>query len=94
MIKKIYLKPDERETIINFNDEEEIANLYTCNRSMMTKMDKLCKSNPDIFQLDEYDESSKTYLFPKKLVSIRRPVKLTAKQKEARKNNAKKLRKI
>jgi hypothetical protein len=94
MIKKIYLKPDERETIINFNDEEEIANLYTCNRSMMTKMDKLCKSNPNIFQLDEYDDNSKTYLLPKKLVSIHKPKKFTAKQIEARKNNAKKLHQI
>lgn len=71
----------EKETIINFNDEEKDAIVYTCNRAMMVKMDRLCKKHPDIFRLDRQDEFSKTYSFPKKYASIRNPRIMSEEQK-------------
>lgn len=49
-------------------------------------MDKLCKSNPDEFQLEFSNEWGNAYIFPKKLVSIRKPKKLTQAQKKHLKN--------
>jgi hypothetical protein len=75
----------ERETIILFSDEDSTATLYTCQSPMMTKMNKLCKSNPDTYKLIKQDEYSKTYSFPKKLVSLRTPSakrELSEEQKE------------
>lgn len=63
----------ERETIINYNDEEKIAEVYTCNKALMRKLDKFCISHPDTYKLIKQDDESKTYEFPKKLVSIRTP---------------------
>lgn len=63
----------ERETTIIMNDEDDFATIYTCQRPMMTKIDKLCKSNPDTYKLVKQDEYSKTYECPKKLISFRTP---------------------
>lgn len=66
----------EQEVIINFNAEDEKCTLYTANPVWIRKMDKLVESNPDEFkQIDRQTMKgelvSKTYEFPKKLVSVR-----------------------
>ena len=63
----------ERETTIIMNDEDDFITIYTCQRPMMTKIDKLRKSNPDTYELIKQDEYSKTYKCPKKLISFRTP---------------------
>jgi len=72
----------ERETIINFNEAEKMASIYTCNKVLIRKLNGFCKKRPDLFKLDEVDLPSKTYIFPKSLVSIRCPKILTEAQKE------------
>jgi len=72
----------ERETIINFNEAESMASIYTCNKAYIKKLDTYCKKRPDLYRLDEVDLPSKTYIFPKKLLSIRCPKRLTEAQKE------------
>ena len=66
----------EQEVIINFNAEEETAELYTANPVWIRKMDKLVEQNPEQFQ--EYRREridgkviSKSYRFPKRFVTIR-----------------------
>lgn len=72
----------ERETIINFNEEEKMASIYTCSEAYKKKLDNFCKKRPDLYKLEEDDPPSKTYIFPKRLISIRLPRILTEEQKD------------
>ena len=36
----------EQETIVNFNEEEATANVYTQNRALRRKLDKLAQERP------------------------------------------------
>ena len=62
----------EKETIILFNDAEEMAEIYTCNSAWKNKLDKLCQNTKEITLLKE-DKHSKTYNFPKKWIKVKRP---------------------
>ena len=62
---------DEQETCITFMRGEEYAQLYTSDRTQMTRLDKLVKKNPSLFRLIGEDEVGRTYRFPSKLISIR-----------------------
>ena len=61
----------ERETIIRFSDDGNFAIVYTCQRPMMTKLDKLCKTSKSDYKMISCDEDSKTYICPKNLISFR-----------------------
>jgi len=76
------LSNEERETIINYNDEEKIGSVYTCDEKLIKQLDEFCKKRPDLYKLIEKDLPSKTYTFPKKYISIRLPKVLSQKQKE------------
>ena len=69
--KKLQLTSEERETIILFNDASKSCTVYTCSRPVMTKLDKLCISNPKAWKLIEKDKESKTYSTTKNLISFR-----------------------
>lgn len=66
----------EQETIINYNQEEILAELYTCDASLIRKLNKLCEKHSTI-TVTKSDEYSKTYSFPKKWVKIRPPRQLS-----------------
>ena len=68
------LTKQERETVIVFNEAEKTAELYTCSSVVIRKMDELVKEF-DEFSVGKQDEVSKTYIFPKKYVKIRKPSK-------------------
>lgn len=68
----MYLTNYEKETIILYNDAEEKAEVYTCNKSLISKLDKLCEKNPMMARVKE-EPHSKTYTFPKKWVRIQAP---------------------
>lgn len=78
----------EQEVIINFNAEEKRCTLYTADLVWIRKLDKLVEENPEEFkQIDRQTMKgklvSKTYEFPKGLVSIRsRTRKLTDEEKQ------------
>lgn len=71
----------ERETIINYNNEEKVAQVYTCNESLQRKLDKLCEEYPECTCIN-FDEYSKTYIVPKKWVKIRPPRKMSEENKQ------------
>lgn len=71
----------ERETIINFNDSDETAIIYTCNKPLQRKLSKYCAENKG-YKLIGSDEDSQTYECPKKLVSFRTPKILNEKTRE------------
>ena len=63
----------ERETIIWFNEAEDVAEVYTHKKSWIKKLDKMCEEFPEHVKPKLKDEYSKTYYIDKKLISIRQP---------------------
>lgn len=64
----------EQETIILFNREEKEADVYTHEPSLKKKLDKLCKTSPDVFvKREDNGAGGVTYTLPKNLISIRSP---------------------
>ena len=62
----------ERESIIIFNEAEATSFVYTCNRKLQNKLNKLLGTNSNITKLREDDESA-TYRVPKNWIKISPP---------------------
>lgn len=62
----------EQEVSINFMRDEDFATIYTSDTTYMTKLDKLCKTSPDMYSLIADTGRGKTYrLEDKTLISFR-----------------------
>lgn len=62
----------EQEVSINFMRDEDFATIYTSDTTYMTKLDKLCKTSPDMYSLVADTGRGKTYrLEDKSLISFR-----------------------
>ena len=57
------LLKEERETIINFTEADTMATVYTRSRSIMSRMDKLCKKNA-LATVEKETEYDRTYKVP------------------------------
>jgi hypothetical protein len=79
----------EQETTINYNNGEKIASIYTCDKGLILKLDRLMKKNKDI-RIDTKDSLSKTYTLPKTMIKIHIPKVLSEEQKEILRERAKK----
>lgn len=62
----------ERETIILFNEGDQTASVYTYNRKLQNKLNKLVDVNPDI-SVRCQDEECTTYILPKKWIKVSPP---------------------
>lgn len=81
---------EEQETHIHFMRDEKYATIYTTDRTTITKLDKLCESAPDYYQLTKIDTiggkiCGKSYkLTDKSMVSLRaKKREYTEEQKKA-----------
>lgn len=74
----------ERETIINFDEGSPTASVYTHNRRLQNKLNKLVDVNPNI-SVHCQDEESVTYIVPKNWIKVSPPrqVNYTDEQKAA-----------
>lgn len=72
----------EMETTINFNAEEKTAILYTRDKAVMRRLDKLAAEFPDIYKIIEKTDIDKTYSFPKKYAMPKKPRILSDEQRE------------
>lgn len=74
----------ERETIINFNEEEKVASVYTYNKSLRNKLNKLLGVNQDIHLIRSSDEMSE-FEVPKSWIKVSPPkqVNLSDEQRAA-----------
>lgn len=64
----------EQETIISFDEESPTANVYTHNLKLQKKLDELAAQHPNRVKHErDYPEGAKSYLVPKRCVSIRAP---------------------
>jgi len=62
----------EQEVCINFMRDEEFATIYTSDTTYMTKLDRLCKTSPDMYSLISDTGRGKTYrVEDKTLISFR-----------------------
>ena len=65
------LSIEEQELHINASRDEDIATAYCSDSTWITKMDRLVKKSPELFSVVTENDISKTYRFPKRLLSIR-----------------------
>lgn len=72
---------EEQEVSINFTRLDDFATIYASDITWIRKMDKLCEECPDAYECIAVAKTSdgtivgKTYKFPKKLISPRKPMK-------------------
>jgi len=72
----------ERETIILFNEEDELAEIYTYNTKLKQKLRKLAKEHPESCSFEWKNEwNAHKYKIQKNLVSVRVPYSEERKQK-------------
>jgi len=73
----------ERETIINFNEAERTASVYTCNEALKRQLLDLCRSRPDqVRQTADNGRGGLTFELPKKWLKVSSPRKPTPAQLE------------
>lgn len=62
----------EQEVCINWMRDEDFATIYTSDTTQMTRLDKLCKTSPDMYSLIANTGRGKTYRVEDKgLISFR-----------------------
>lgn len=95
------LSLDEQEVVINFSRADELATFYSSDVTWIKKMDKLCEEYPNEYKCISESKIGgevvgKTYSFPKKLVSPRKPStkrEVSEEVRQARINNLQKSKK-
>lgn len=65
----------ERETVINYNQNDQEASIYTFDPKLIVRLEKLASKYPQMFRLEHKGKFREvTYTIPKKYLSIREPV--------------------
>lgn len=74
----------EQETIINYNEADSTASIYTHNRALRRKLDKLAQERPGDCHRQKTDREGKAadFTVPKSWVKVSPPRRLTEDQKE------------
>ena len=81
----------EMETVVNYNAGEQTATVYTRDKSVMRRLDRLVADYPDIYKLLRQTDIDKTYSMPKSYVTYRKPRKLNGEQREQARRRMEKL---
>lgn len=81
----------EQETIVNFNEAEKTAGIYTHNKALRRKLERLAQERPEDCRLEKasHDGQAVDYIIPKAWIKINPPRKLTPEQKALRREIAK-----
>ena len=83
MENKPYIPLVERETIITYNEMEKNANVYTMNKALSTKLNRMARECPTLVKfVKEHRDGALEYTVPKKCVKVNKPVVLTDEQRE------------
>ena len=90
MAKKNVTK-EERETIVNFNEAEDTAVIYTFNNDLKKRLAAFAKKYPDLCKLtvDDTEYGSVTYEIQKSRVSIRLVAPYSEERRKAASERAK-----
>lgn len=71
----------ERETIINYNNEEDAAHIYTWNKTLIKKLSALLSERQDI-TCKYSDEECATFIVPKTWVKVSPPRKVNLSEEQ------------
>lgn len=83
----------EQETIINFNEAEPMATIYTHNGALKRKLAKLAEERPaDVRHSRSLPEGAEEYVVPKRWVKVNASRILTDEERERMAERGKKLR--
>lgn len=66
----------EQETVINYNQDEGTATIYTHDPALIRRLDVLVSERQEITRATQADGAS-AYILPKKWVKVRAPKKLS-----------------
>lgn len=78
----------ERETILNLNEQEDTATLYTYNQKLIKRFNKLAQSRPDLVSRTEDSTGAVTFTLPKKLLTITAREPLSEAEQQIRRERA------
>lgn len=95
-MKKKNVPKEERETIVNFNEADDIATIYTFNTNLKRRLAKYADSYPDLCKLtvDDTAYGSVTYEIQKSRVSIRLVAPYSEERRKTARENARKSRRF
>lgn len=81
----------ERETIINFNEGEDVANVFTCNKALQHRLEQLAQERPEECSLTDTHpiRGAVEYCIPQAWVKINPTRILSEDEKERRSAAAK-----
>lgn len=83
----------EQETIINFNEAEATASVYTHNAALIRKLEALADSRPeDAKRARSYSDGGREYIVPKRWVKVNAGPVYTDEQRAAMAERAKRLK--
>lgn len=83
----------EKETIINFNEAEATANIYTHNGGLIRKLDALADQRPEEAKRGRsFPDGGREFTVPKRWVKVNAGPILTDEQRRAMAERAKNLR--
>lgn len=72
----------EKETIINFNESEQTATIYTYNLDLRKKLKKISSKTTDC-SLKQEGRGFAEYIIPKSWITVDMPKKLSKSEKDA-----------
>ena len=72
----------ERETIINYNEGEPFATVYTHNTALRRRLDQLLKTRSDEIGVIHTCDNSTEYVVPKKWIKVSPPRRTSNEAKE------------
>ena len=81
----------EMETVVNYNAGEQTATVYTRDKSVMRKLDRLVSDYPDSYKLLKQTDIDKTYSMPKSHITYRKPRMVSDEQREQARQRMSKL---
>lgn len=85
----------EKETIINFNEEEATATIYTHNAALCRKLEGLADQRPDEAKRGpSFPDGGREYIVPKRWVKVNAGPFYTEEQRRAMAERAKSLRNL
>lgn len=75
----------EKETILNFNEGEELASLYTYNQTLQKRFNKLAQELPELVYRKTNSFGAVTYELPKKMLilKIQKPLSEAERQRRS-----------
>ena len=81
-MKLAFTPPNERETTINIMYAEDTAEIYTCDPTIITKLEKVLKRDPEHVSFEQPDKYGVVFKMPKSYIKFHPKRELSEAQME------------